>query len=151
MLFRSEGHFRADLLHRLRVIEIKVPTLRERGEDVALLARHFLDQFGGRYAKPGIDLAPAALKLLQLHDWPGNVRELRNVIEQAVLVARDRHLEPADLYLPASLSTRRDGMSASIGTGGNEQVSSLSSMERDQIRLGLEKSGWNIKIGRAHV
>jgi len=140
----AEGHFRADLLHRLRVIEIKVPTLRERGEDVALLARHFLDQFGGRYAKPGIDLAPAALKLLQLHDWPGNVRELRNVIEQAVLVARDRHLEPADLYLPASLSTRRDGMSASIGTGGNEQVSSLSSMERDQIRLGLEKSGWNI-------
>ena len=49
-----------------RVIEIKVPTLRERGEDVALLARHFLDQFGGRYAKPGIDLAPTALKLLQL-------------------------------------------------------------------------------------
>ena len=83
----ASGRFRSDLFYRLRIVEIRVPPLRARGNDVLLLARHFLQMHGARYRKPGLCLAPAAEQALLAHAWPGNVRELRNMIEQAVLMA----------------------------------------------------------------
>jgi len=81
----SDGKFRADLYHRLAVLRIHLPTLRERGEDIPLLAEHFLQQFNMRYQKQIERLTPEAMSILSAYLWPGNVRELRNLIERLVI------------------------------------------------------------------
>ena len=82
----EEGRFREDLYYRLHVITIQLPPLRERKEDIPLLAQHFLEKYGEENGKPGLELTPDALDLLMDYDWPGNVRELENVIERAVVL-----------------------------------------------------------------
>ena len=82
----DEGRFREDLYYRLHVITIELPPLRERREDVPHLVRHFLEQYGDENDKPGLELTPDALRLLEDCHWPGNVRELENVIERAVVL-----------------------------------------------------------------
>jgi two-component system response regulator PilR (NtrC family) len=83
----AEGRFREDLYYRLHVIKVDLPPLRDRREDVRLLARHFLDKYGVENDKPTLELSPEALDLMEEYDWPGNVRELENVIERAVVLA----------------------------------------------------------------
>jgi two-component system response regulator PilR (NtrC family) len=80
----ADGHFREDLYYRLSVIPIRLPSLRERREDIPLLARHFLERFRKAMEKPIEGIAPEALRLLEAYDWPGNVRELENTLERAV-------------------------------------------------------------------
>jgi DNA-binding NtrC family response regulator len=80
------GGFREDLYYRLHVITIRLPPLRERKDDIPLLAGHFLQKYGEENGKPALELAPEALDLLMDHDWPGNVRELENVIERAAVL-----------------------------------------------------------------
>jgi DNA-binding NtrC family response regulator len=82
----EEGKFREDLFYRLHVISIQLPPLRDRKDDIPLLARHFLDKYGEENRKSGLELTPDALDLLTDYDWPGNVRELENVIERAVVL-----------------------------------------------------------------
>jgi DNA-binding NtrC family response regulator len=82
----DEGRFREDLFYRLHVISIHLPPLRERKDDIPLLAQHFLQKYGDENRKTGLELTPAALDLLTDYDWPGNVRELENVIERAVVL-----------------------------------------------------------------
>jgi two-component system response regulator AtoC len=82
-----EGRFREDLYYRLNVVPIRVPPLRERPEDIPLLAAHFLTRFAERFKKPIAGIAPAALSALVAHAWPGNVRELEHAIERAVIMA----------------------------------------------------------------
>jgi transcriptional regulator with GAF, ATPase, and Fis domain len=94
-----DGTFREDLLYRLRVVEIRVPALRERREDIYPLARHFVEQCARDQHKGVVDLSPGALRALELYAWPGNVRELRNAIERAVVLARGEVIEPEDLPL----------------------------------------------------
>jgi two-component system response regulator PilR (NtrC family) len=79
------GRFREDLYYRLHVITVELPGLRERIEDIPLLAQHFLVKYGEENHKPGLDLSPEAVRLLEQYHWPGNVRELENVIERAVV------------------------------------------------------------------
>jgi len=93
------GRFRADLLFRLNSIEIHLPPLRERREDIPLLANHFLGQYTQRYRKPLAAFHPASLQSLVDHPWPGNVRELQHAVERAVLVARGDFIQAADLGL----------------------------------------------------
>ena len=83
----DSGEFREDLYYRLHVIAIELPGLRDRREDVPLLAQHFLAKYGEENRKPGLELAPEALRLLEEYNWPGNVRELENVIERAVVLS----------------------------------------------------------------
>ncbi len=83
----EEGRFREDLFYRLNVITIELPTLRERKDDIPLLAQHFLAKYGEENRKSGFELTPDALDLMTAYDWPGNVRELENVIERAVVLA----------------------------------------------------------------
>ena len=83
----EEQRFREDLYYRLHVITVQLPPLRERKEDIPLLAQHFLQKYGAENGKPGIELSPAALDLLLDYNWPGNVRELENVIERAVVLS----------------------------------------------------------------
>ena len=83
----DEGRFREDLFYRLHVISIELPPLRERREDIPLLAQHFLEKYAEENGRPPLQLSPDALELLTDYDWPGNVRELENVIERAVVLS----------------------------------------------------------------
>lgn len=94
----SESKFRSDLYYRLKVFSIDVLPLRERGDDIFLLAEHFLRSHGRRYGRPQLKFSSAAREDLLRHSWPGNVRELRNAIEQAVLLSRGSTVEPG--FLP---------------------------------------------------
>jgi len=82
----AEGRFREDLYWRLAVVPLEVPPLRERREDIPVLARHFLDLFSRELKRPAMTLPPALVQRLQAHDWPGNVRELRNMMERFVVL-----------------------------------------------------------------
>jgi DNA-binding NtrC family response regulator len=103
----SAGRFREDLLFRLNTVEIHLPPLRERREDVPLLAMHFLRQYGQRYRKTLNGLDTAAMQALLEHSWPGNVRELDHAVERAVLMAQENQIRPADLALRARESSHR--------------------------------------------
>lgn len=97
-----EGKFRQDLYYRLNIIPLALPPLRERMEDILLLARHFLDKYSTELNKPVQDFSPEAMQRLLVHDWPGNVRELENVIERAVIFSRQSFIQKADIQLPPS-------------------------------------------------
>jgi DNA-binding NtrC family response regulator len=86
------GRFREDLYYRLHVINISLPPLRERKEDIPMLAQHFLEKFSRENDRAGLELAADALDLLMEYDWPGNVRELENVIERAVVLTSGRRI-----------------------------------------------------------
>jgi Nif-specific regulatory protein/two-component system response regulator HydG len=107
----AEGSFRADLYYRLNVVELEVPPLRHRKEDIPLLVRHFLDRHWTR-STPGV-VMPELWRMLEAYDYPGNVRELAHLVERCCLLARDEHLSP-DL-LPSDL---RDSMAAAIHEPG---------------------------------
>lgn len=95
----AEGRFREDLYYRLNVIAIVLPALRERTEDIPLLAYHFLKKYSTRVGSDVHKISKEAMRLLQGHQWPGNVRELENAIEHAVVFCKDESLAPADLPL----------------------------------------------------
>jgi DNA-binding NtrC family response regulator len=88
----EDGKFREDLYYRLHVINIFLPPLRERREDVPLLAQHFLEMYGVENGRPGMEIAPDALDLMMDYNWPGNVRELENVIERAVVLSSNQRI-----------------------------------------------------------
>ena len=108
----SAGRFRQDLLFRLNTVEIHLPPLRERTEDIAVLAGQFLRHRTRKYRKKIESFSQAALELLQNHSWPGNVRELEHAVERAVLMARGSVIQPGDLGLRVSLdsASRLDDM-----------------------------------------
>jgi DNA-binding NtrC family response regulator len=95
----SEGWFRTDLFYRLNVMQLKVPPLRERMEDVPYLTAAFVQEFATRLGKDICGLTPGAERVLSSWTWPGNVRELRNAIERACLVADGAHLTERDIQL----------------------------------------------------
>jgi two-component system NtrC family response regulator len=95
----AKGTFREDLYFRLAVIVVKVPPLRERGEDVGLVAKEFLRRYGAEHGKPRLTFAADAMRALSLHRWPGNVRELQNRVRRAVIMADGRRVTAADLEL----------------------------------------------------
>jgi DNA-binding NtrC family response regulator len=107
----SAGRFRQDLLFRLNTVEIRLPPLRERREDIPLLAAHFLTHHTRRYRKPIENFDAPAMKALLDHTWPGNVRELEHVIERAVLMAATSTIGRSDLGLQPPSEGRIDDMS----------------------------------------
>jgi DNA-binding NtrC family response regulator len=129
-----EGRFRADLYYRLRIVELAMPALRERGDDVLLLARHFLALHAARYGRATLQLGAEAEARLLRHRWPGNVRELRNLMEQAVLLCPGPALEPDLLQITA----------ASAPVAAVESASSLEDMERNMLTDALRQTGWNV-------
>jgi two-component system NtrC family response regulator len=98
------GKFREDLYFRLAVVVVKVPPLRDRGDDILQMAKAFLTDYGGEYAKPGLTFAPDALRALSLHRWPGNVRELQNRVRRAAIMADGKRVTARDLELTDTLS-----------------------------------------------
>ncbi len=100
-----KGTFREDLYFRLAVVVVKVPPIRERGDDVVLVAREFLRRYGGQHRKAGLTFSPDAVRALTFHPWPGNVRELQNRVQRAVIMAEGKRVTAADLELVESLSS----------------------------------------------
>lgn len=127
------GRFRQDLLFRLNTIEIRIPPLRDRVDDIPVLAQHFLLEHAHRYRKDIRSFDPAAMALLRRHPWPGNVRELDHSVERAVLMAQDAVLRPEDLGLRAVKegNTRLEEMS-------------LEDVEFFLIRKALERYDGNV-------
>jgi two-component system response regulator HydG len=93
----ASGKFREDLYYRLNVVAISLPPLRERREDIPLLAYHFLQKYAARSSSPVRKISPDAMRILQAQRWEGNVRELENAIEHAVVFCRDSQIAPSDL------------------------------------------------------
>lgn len=131
------GSFREDLFYRLNVLPIRLPPLRDRAEDVPLLARFFADGFNREFRKSVREIAPEAMEALQGHAWPGNVRELRNAVERAVLLGADGRLTVDDFPLHAP----RGSASAEVALppGGTN----LEAMERSLVAQALDRTGWN--------
>jgi len=123
----QEGRFREDLLYRLNTVEVHLPPLRDRREDIPLLAAHFLGVHGQRYGRTGMKLAPSALDALMGYPWPGNVRELEHAVERALLMAAGDEVTAEDLLL------RRGG--------GREGQSRLEEMTLEEVeRYLIERS-----------
>jgi two-component system NtrC family response regulator len=95
----ARGRFREDLYFRLAVVVVKMPSLRERGDDIELIATEFLHRYGAQHGKEGATFAPDALRALNLHSWPGNVRELQNRVQRAVILTDGRRIIANDLEL----------------------------------------------------
>jgi len=133
----EEGRFRQDLYFRINVIEVPIPPLRARGNDILLLATRFLEEFAARAKKPILGLTPDAAAQLLRYPWPGNVRELANVVERAVALTAHDHITLADL--PTSVAERR-GPEVIIGTEVSELIS-LEEMERRYILHVLDAVG----------
>ena len=145
----ARGNFREDLFYRLNVIPFFVPPLRDRKEDIALLAREFLADLGQEYGRARIEISDTAINQLKAYHWPGNVRELRNVIER-VLILNPKATRIEAKHLPM-LVQRTDGVagiSGSASRSGREEFSTLQAAreayERDYILKELDRTHGNI-------
>jgi len=137
------GTFRDDLFYRLNVIIIKLPPLRERTEDIQLLAEHFVKKYCDENEKPLCTIAPAAMKLLLDYTWPGNVRELENVIERAVVLAPGDTITP-DLF-PKNIAAAVPPPPLEFAENGAPLKERVGNYERALILAALEKTDWNQK------
>ena len=128
----AAGRFRGDLLYRLNTIHIRLPPLRERGDDILRLAQQFLTQHAQRHRKNVETLSDAALSALRRYSWPGNVRELDHVLERAVLMTRTAQIGPADLRLD------------SVPASAERRPMTLDAIEIDAIRAALTRHDGNV-------
>ncbi|TDB65922.1 sigma-54-dependent transcriptional regulator [Arundinibacter roseus] len=129
----AERSFRQDLLYRINTIELDLPPLRERPEDIAPLAEYYLKQFRKKYNRPVASVSTALIKKMQQYNWPGNIRELQHAIERAVILTQEKVLQPEDLFLK---------------NVGSEPVSAtafdLEDMEKNMIVKALKRYNGNI-------
>ena len=142
----AEGQFREDLFYRLSVFPISLPPLRERGDDIVLLAEEFARQFSVRMNRRIEPLTAPMAARLKAYPWPGNVRELQNVIERAVITARDGRLN-LDRALPALTGTAAETPSPTPADAGGSAVLTIedfSRLERENLLRALERTDWQI-------
>ncbi|MGD9368166.1 MAG: sigma 54-interacting transcriptional regulator, partial [Desulfobacteraceae bacterium] len=137
------GKFREDLYYRLNVIPIQLPPLQQRGNDIPLLANHFLKRFTSEQGKPIERFSSEAMRILMMYPWPGNVRELENSVEHAVVLAKQQAIEPGDL--PAALIQILEDAQPRV----NQQT--ITHNEEQLIRTVLEESGWNKTTAAARL
>ena len=130
----EEGNFRQDLLYRINTIEIHIPPLRERGEDILLLAEHFLKKYNHKYKKDIQGLTREAKQKLMKYPWPGNVRELQHAIERAVILAKNIWLKPNDFMLTPQPERKNE----------REEIFNLEELELDAIKRALKRCAGNV-------
>jgi Nif-specific regulatory protein len=134
----KENRFRRDLFYRLQVVDIQVPPLRDRRDDVPLLAEHFLRRFSRETSRKIRGFTPAALTKMTQYEWPGNVRELKNVVERAVALSRSTQLDVADILL-----TSLELPGAAPAVSDAFEPISLEELEKRHIVRTLEHTDWN--------
>jgi len=127
-----EGLFREDLLYRINTIQIEVPPLRDRGNDVLVLADFFLKKYASKYNKPNLKMNQQAQEKLLKYSWPGNIRELQHTVEKAVILSENNVLKPEDFFM------RHNSSGKNITT-----EMTLDEMEKQMINLAIEKNGGN--------
>ena len=138
-LMVREGKFREDLFFRIRVVQINLPPLRERPEDIPILADHFRQEYAKENGKTDLRLSAAAMQALLAYRWPGNVRELRTAMEHGVVLARGKEIEPKDL--PTSV---RESTSARSGSAGFKGIFRLGELEKQAMEAALRQTGQNV-------
>jgi DNA-binding NtrC family response regulator len=126
----KEGRFREDLYYRLNVVNIKIPPLRERMEDIPMLVNHFIEKYCISMSRNILSIHPAALKRLEMYDYPGNVRELENMIERAIVVGNEKEIRVKDLPFQSE--------------NPGHSIEGLSDLEKKHIARILAKYDWNI-------
>jgi Nif-specific regulatory protein len=136
------GSFRRDLYFRLHVLEIIVPALRKRPEDIPELAEYFLHRFVAETGSKIKGFTPRAMEELLRYRWPGNVREMKNVIERAVVLTRSEYIDHDDLVL-STLRTAGDTDSGIMEFNGRSEPASLADVEKQHILETLTQTGWN--------
>ena len=140
----EEGSFREDLYYRLEVFPLRLPPLRERGDDVVLLAEAFAERFAQRAGKTLAPLTEDCKRRLCAYGWPGNIRELQNVIERAVITSRESRLN-LDRALPADNGPLAGGLEQAAGPGRRILTSEeLAELERENVRRALEQTDWRV-------
>jgi two-component system response regulator AtoC len=143
-----EGKFRSDLYFRLRIVQIEVPALRERGDDAFFLAKHFLEMHGARYGRRNMSFDASAEDMLRQHPWPGNVRELRNIVEQAVLLAPGPVIDAEHLNLcsPRVFLAQDEPVPAQAEDSSRfpREGVQLATVERDLLLRALNHTDWNV-------
>jgi transcriptional regulator with GAF, ATPase, and Fis domain len=142
--------FREDLFFRISAVPITIPPLRERGEDVLLLADYFLERFRREFRKPALALSEEARGQLRSYPWPGNVRELQNAIERAAILANDEQIDAAGLQLPTAKPLAADLPQSMLDEGFEwdgplEEVAqrAVAHVERFKIQNALRETKWN--------
>ncbi len=133
MIEKEKPEFRRDLLYRINTVEIHVPALQERNEDIPLLARHYLKIFSRKYNKKGLKIEPSLLKKMTSYAWPGNVRELQHAIEKAVILSEGNLIDDPSLYLQKGKTS----------SGADEPVT-LEDMEKIMIERSVENNKGNL-------
>jgi transcriptional regulator with PAS, ATPase and Fis domain len=128
----NEGLFREDLLYRINTIQIELPPLRDRGNDIFILAEFFLKKYAYKYNKPNLKINQQAHDKLLKYSWPGNIRELQHTIEKAVILSESAVIKPDDLYLRHAGQFRCNG-----------SYTKLEEMEKVMIQQALEKNNGN--------
>jgi transcriptional regulator with PAS, ATPase and Fis domain len=131
-----DGQLRQDLYFRINTVTVTIPPLRDRAEDIPVLAAAFLERYRSKHGRPVEGIAPDAYRRLLAHTWPGNVRELQHAIERAVLVSRGPEVSVDDLP-DAVLRDTSDATVSEVVPG------SLQELERSSILRALERTGWN--------
>lgn len=131
----AEGKFRQDLLYRINTVELHIPPLRERGEDILLLAMHFLSQYNRKYRKEIKGLTREAKNKLLKYEWPGNVRELQHTVERAVILSENGLLKPDDFLFPQGNTPRPQALAEELN---------LEKLEKNAIERALKISAGNM-------
>jgi DNA-binding NtrC family response regulator len=134
----SEGRFRDDLYYRLNVIEIRLPPLRERREDIPLLARHFLERISRELGRDANEISESALRVLLDYNWPGNVRELENAVERVVVTCRGHELNDEQFGFLVQPVASTSAWAVPAGA-------TIEDMEKVMITVTIQRTGANIK------
>jgi two-component system response regulator HydG len=138
------GRFREDLYYRLNVVEVALPPLRERREDISYLTAAFVKEFAKRFHKPIIGVSPGAERALQAAPWPGNVRELRHALERACMLAESRLLGERDVFAALGSSPAAGSLAfAAAPKPANRPVECVPALDRDRLIAVLQQAGGN--------
>jgi two-component system response regulator HydG len=132
----GENMFRQDLLYRINTVEIHIPPLRERTEDIKLLAEHFIDMYCRKYRKNPKSLPSGTIKRLEKYKWPGNIRELQHAIERAVIMSEKSALQPEDFFFLSQSNENKDEP--------HNETLDLDEVEKNTIKKAINKNGGNI-------
>ncbi len=130
----AQKKFREDLLYRINTVEINLPPLSHRVEDIPLLVEHFVQLYGRKYQKPGIRVSPESMRVLSEYQWPGNVRELQHVIERAVILSESDSLHPEEMILKPAAAAHPD----------NAADHSLDEIEKKHVEMMIKKHDGNV-------
>jgi DNA-binding NtrC family response regulator len=150
------GRLRQDLFFRINVMTINVPPLRERTEDIPLLARHFLKRYAEEYGKPVRDIRPNAMELLVQYDWPGNIRELENVVQGAMIMADGESLTRTDLPANLQIEVENELLQGSAGLAGFEELLrdfkvSLATRAISECNGNKSQAARKLRVSRAYL